>query len=178
MFDQLCFFSFTSKNYCWSDPSPGSCVSFLLRLVLAYIFRLSKVICSGVLCGSVCTVILEFICHAMTRISNHVNILCVISLRTCCVVFTSIFNLRLGSLPSWNCNCAVMHSRLIKLNTNLLVIAAAKCKITRILFYKVKALLHRVYRGVPPLFGKADISWSAVDISICLLLSEWQICIF
>ena len=32
--------------------------------------------------------------------------------------------------------------------------------------------------GVPALFGKIDFNWSAVDISICLHLSEWHICIF
>jgi len=33
------------------------------------------------------------------------------------------------------------------------------------------------HRGVPALFRKVDINRSAVDVSICLLLSEWQICI-
>ena len=32
--------------------------------------------------------------------------------------------------------------------------------------------------GVPALFGKIDFNWSAVDISICLHLSEGHICIF
>ena len=32
--------------------------------------------------------------------------------------------------------------------------------------------------GVWALFGKINFSWSAVDISICLHLSEWLICIF
>ena len=41
--------------------------------------HLSKVIYNLVLC---CNVILEFVGHAMTWTSNHVNILCEISLRT------------------------------------------------------------------------------------------------
>ena len=97
-----------------------------------------------------------------------------VTIRISCVDFTSILNLCLGSLPTRNCNSAVMHSLLIKSDTNLLVIVAAWCKITRsgILFSKVKALLQRVHRGVPALFRKADINWSTrVDISICSLLS-------
>ena len=39
-------------------------------------------------------------------------------------------------------------------------------------------LLRKVDRRVPVLFRKVDINWSAVDISTCLRLSEWQICIF
>ena len=39
-------------------------------------------------------------------------------------------------------------------------------------------LLPKVNRRVPVLFRKVDSNWSAVDISTCLRLSEWQICIF
>ena len=39
--------------------------------------------------------------------------------------------------------------------------------------------IHRkVGRRIPVLFRKIDINWSAVDISICLHVSDWQICIF
>ena len=39
-------------------------------------------------------------------------------------------------------------------------------------------LLRKVDRRVLVLFRKVNINWSAVDISTCLRLSEWQICIF
>ena len=39
-------------------------------------------------------------------------------------------------------------------------------------------LLRKGSRCVPVLFRKVDSDWSAVDISTCLRLSEWQICIF
>ena len=41
-----------------------------------------------------------------------------------------------------------------------------------------RQLLRKVDRHVPVLFRKVNINWSAVDISTCLRLSEWQICIF
>lgn len=36
-FYHLHFYHLHLKNYRWSDPSPGSCASFFLRLVLAYV---------------------------------------------------------------------------------------------------------------------------------------------
>ena len=45
-------------------------------------------------------------------------------------------------------------------------------------YSNLEALLRRVDRGVPALFAKIDINRSAVDKSICLYLSERQMCIF
>ena len=41
-----------------------------------------------------------------------------------------------------------------------------------------RQLLREVDRRVPVISRKVDSNWSAVDISTCLHLSEWQICIF
>ena len=125
LFDQPCFFSFTLKNCCWSDPSPGSGASSLLRFGPCLHIWIIK---GHILCChfGFYVVVLEFVSHTMTWTSNRVNVLCV-SLRACCVVFTGILNLRLGSWPTWNCNCAVMHSLLIKSNPNLLVKWYMKC---------------------------------------------------
>ena len=41
-----------------------------------------------------------------------------------------------------------------------------------------RQLLRKVDRSVPVLSREVDSNWSAVDISTCLHLSEWQICIF
>ena len=46
------------------------------------------------------------------------------------------------------------------------------------LYLNIAALLRRVDRGVAGLFLKININWAAVSISICLHMSEWQICIF
>jgi len=61
-----------------------------------------------------------------------------------------------------------------RLESFKLVLAASKLPGRKAeLFFNV-ALLQRVDRGVPALFRKIDNNWSAVDISICVHLSEWQ----
>ena len=62
----------------------------------------------------------------------------------------------------------------------LLLLGLTECKIavSRIFCSNVAALLRKDDRGVPALIRKTAINWSAVNISIWLHLSEWQICIF
>ena len=45
-------------------------------------------------------------------------------------------------------------------------------------YFNVVELLWKVYRGIAALLRKVAVNWFAVDISICLHPSEWQICIF
>ena len=46
------------------------------------------------------------------------------------------------------------------------------------LSFNVTWFLRKVCGGIAPLLRKVTVNWPAVDISICLHLSEWQICTF